>query len=196
MTEREKMENGLWYDANFDSELLAERLRADDLCFDLNNTRPSDTERREQILKELLPDLGENATILSPFNADYGWNCTIGSNTYINRNAYLMDCAPIKIGNHCFIGPNCGMYTAIHPTVPEERNKGLETAKPITIGDNVWFGGDVTVLPGVTIGEGSIIGAKSLVSKDIPPGVLAAGNPCRVIRSLDDADRISDEFGR
>ena len=105
-----------------------------------------------------------------------------------------MDCAPITIGKHCFIGPNCGMYTAIHPIVAKERNQGLEMAKPITIKDNVWIGGDVTILPGVTIGEGSVIGAKSLVTKDIPANVIAVGNPCRIVRPITDEDLIKPSF--
>lgn len=142
-------------------------------------------------MDKLLPNKGENVSILAPFIADYGKNCFIGEGTFINYGAYLMDGAPITIGKSCFIGPNCGMYTATHPLLAEERNRGLEKAKPITIGDNVWLGGDVTILPGVTIGEGSVIGAKSLVNKDIPPNVVAVGNPCRVIRAITEEDRIN-----
>ena len=190
MTEKEKMEQKLWYDANYDKELLELRLVAEDLCFDLNNTRPKDVEKRNAILKELIPDLGENCTILSPFMTDYGCYCKIGHDTFINHNAYLMDCGGITIGKHCFIGPNCGMYTAIHATLPQERNTGIEKALPITIGDNCWIGGDVTILPGVTIGENTIIGAKSVVTKDIPSNVIAVGNPCRVLRSITEKDSI------
>ena len=190
MTEREKLEKGLWYDANYDTELLEERANAEELYFYFNNTNPKDAAKKEEILKQLLPNKGENITILSPFCTDYGYNCFIGNETFINHNAYLMDCAPITIGKHCFIGPNCGMYTAIHPIVAKERNQGLEMAKPIIIGDNVWIGGDVTILPGVTIGEGSVIGAKSLVTKDIPANVIAVGNPCRVVRPITDEDLI------
>ena len=100
-----------------------------------------------------------------------------------------MDSAPIRIGEHCFIGPSCGMYTAVHPLIAEERDRGLEKALPITVGDHVWFGGDVTVLPGVTIGSYSVIGAGSVVTKDIPSGVIAAGNPCRVLRKVTEEDR-------
>lgn len=107
----------------------------------------------------------------------------------LNHNAYLMDGAPITIGKHCFIGPNCGMYTANHPLVAEERNQGLEQARPITIGDNVWIGADVTILPGVTIGEGSVIGAKSVVTA-IFPQCHCLGNPCRVLRAITEADRV------
>ena len=190
MTEREKLEKGLWYDANYDTELLEERANAEELYFYFNNTNPKDAAKKEDILKQLLPHKGENITILSPVCTDYGYNCFIGNETFINHNAYLMDCAPITIGKHCFIGPNCGMYTAIHPIVAKERNQGLEMAKPITIKDNVWIGGDVTILPGVTIGEGSVIGAKSLVTKDIPANVIAVGNPCRVVRPITDEDLI------
>ena len=104
-----------------------------------------------------------------------------------------MDCAPITIGSYCFIGPNCGIYTAIHPLYPEDRKRGLEKAKPITIGDNVWIGGDVTILPGVTIGANTVIGAKSVVTKDITAGVLAMGNPCRVVRDITEKDCIQEE---
>ena len=190
MTEREKLEKGLWYDANYDAELLEERLQAEDLCFAFNQTRPKESERKEEILKQLLPHKGEHVTILAPFYTDYGYNCRIGEETFLNHNAYLMDGAPITIGKHCFIGPNCGMYTPNHPLVAEERNQGLEQARPITIGDNVWIGADVTILPGVTIGEGSVIGAKSVVTKDIPPNVIALGNPCRVLRAITEADRV------
>lgn len=190
MTEKEKMQKGMWYDANYDKELLAERLVAEDLCYEFNQTRIRETEKREAVLAKLLPNKEKDVSILAPFYADYGVNCIIGEGTFINHGAYLMDCAPIKIGKHCFIGPNCGMYTATHAFIEEQRNMGLEKANPITLEDNVWLGGDVTILPGVTIGKGSIIGAKSLVNKDIPPNVIAAGNPCKVIREITEDDRI------
>ena len=193
MTESEKMKLGLWYDANFDDELVQQRLIAEDLCFELNNTRPSKIEDRNAILDQLIPNLGNNCTILSPFMTDYGCYCSIGHDTFINHNAYLMDGGGITIGHHCFIGPNCGMYTAIHPMLAEERNQGLEKALPIVIGDNCWIGADVTILPGVTIGSNTIIGAKSVVTKDIPDHVLALGNPCRVIRPITEDDSILKE---
>ena len=191
MTEREKMEAGLWYDANFDQDLLKERKEAETLYFQFNQTSPKDAKKKEELLKELLPNREENVDILPPFYTDYGYNCRIGEGTFINHNAYLMDGVPVTIGKHCFIGPNCGMYTANHPLNVEERNQGLELAQPITVGDNVWIGADVTILPGVTIGEGSVIGAKSLVNKDIPANVIAVGNPCRVVREITEEDRIS-----
>lgn len=190
MTEKEKLKKGLWYDANYDEELLKERKRAEDLCLEFNSTKPSDKETKEEVLKKLLPNKKEDAVILSPFYTDYGYNCIIGEKTFINHNAYLMDGAEIKIGDNCFIGPNCGMYTAAHPIFFEERNKGLEKALPINIGDNVWIGGDVTILPGTSIGNNSVIGAKSLVTKDIPANVVAFGNPCRVIRKISEKDKI------
>jgi len=190
MTESEKMKLGLWHDANFDEELVQQRLLAEDLCFELNNTRPSHFEKRRAILKQLIPQLPEDCQILSPFVADYGCYCHIGEGTFINHNAYLMDGGGIYIGHHCFIGPNCGFYTATHPFLPQERNQGFERALPIVIGNNCWIGGDVSILPGVTIGEGSIIGAGSVVTKDIPAAVVAAGNPCRVLRPISEEDSI------
>lgn len=192
MTEQEKLNKGLWYDANYDEELLEQRKNAEELYFMLNQTSPLQEEKREEILSKLLPNRGKDVSILSPFYTDYGRNCYIRDHTFINHNAYLMDGAPIWIGSYCFIGPNCGMYTAQHPLLARERNKGLERAKPITIGNNVWIGADVTILPGVTIGDNSVIGAKSVVTKSIHSGVVAAGNPCRVIRKITAADSIEE----
>lgn len=191
MTEQEKMEQGLWHDANYNPELLALRDKAEELCFQLNQTSPSDRITREQILCELLPHRGKDTVILSPFYADYGFHCRIGDATFLNHGVYLMDGAPITIGAHCFIGPNCGIYTASHPLTAEQRNQGLERALPITIGDNVWIGGNVTILPGVTIGSACVIGAGSVVTHDIPAGMIAVGNPCRVLRPITPEDRIN-----
>ncbi|MEF2782182.1 sugar O-acetyltransferase [Erysipelotrichaceae bacterium HCN-30851] len=190
MIEREKLEKGLWYDANNDKDLLEERLYAEELCFLYNQTNPRDTDRKEELLKKLLPNREANVTVLSPFYADYGYRCYIGEDTFINHNAYLMDGAKISIGSHCFIGPNCGMYTANHPLLASERNRGLEKASPIIIEDDVWIGADVTILPGVRIGKGSVIGAKSVVTKDIPSNVIAAGNPCQILRAITEEDSI------
>ncbi len=190
MTEREKLNKGLWYDANYDKELLDQREKAEELYFLLNLTPPQQAEKREEILAKLLPNKGRDVSISPPFYTDYGYNCYISDHTFINHNAYLMDGAPIRIGSYCFIGPNCGMYTAQHPLLAKDRNKGLERARPITIGNNVWIGADVTILPGVTIGDNTVIGAKSVVTKDIPSGVVAMGNPCRVIREITDEDSI------
>ena len=193
MTEREKLELGLWYDANHDEELLRARQEAEALYFELNHTNPRDTEKKTVLLNRLLPHAGNHIEILIPFYTDYGYNCVIGDDTFINHNAYLMDCARITIGKRCFIGPGCGIYTASHPLAWEDRNRGLEKALPVTVGNHVWIGAGVTILPGVTIGDGSVIGAGSVVTRDIPPDVIAAGNPCRVLRPVTEQDRISFE---
>lgn len=193
MTEREKLEQGLWYDANYDEELCAARVRACDATFELNNTRPSDVARREELLRGLLGHLGQNVEVLSPLEVDYGYNVSIGDRSFVNHGAYLMDGAPITIGSHVFIGPNFGAYTARHPLVAEERNRGLEQALPITIEDDCWIGADVKIMPGVRVGRGSVIGAGSVVTRDVPAGVIALGVPARVVRSITDADRIAGQ---
>lgn len=196
MNETEKMKNGLWFDANNDPEVLKQRYAVKDLCIQLNTTLYAQKEKREELLKKILPNTGKNLELLEPFFVDYGFNCFIKDNVFINHNAYFMDGASITIGSNCFIGPNCGLYTNEHPLLFEERNKGLERARPIVIEDNVWIGSNVTVLAGVTIGEGSVIGANSLVNKDIPSHVIAAGNPCRIIRKItkdDSIERGNDE---
>ena len=191
MTEKEKMDAGLWYDANFHPELLAARMKAEELCAAFNAAGPGDTETRSALLRTLIPGLGNGVTILSPFYADYGANCRIGDGSFLNHGVYLMDGAPITLGKNCFLGPNCGLYTANHPLDAAQRAQGLERALPITLGDDVWLGGNVVILQGVTIGSGSVIGAGSVVTHDIPPGVVAAGNPCRVLRPITEADRIN-----
>ena len=185
LTAKTEMLKGEWYNANFDEELIRERIFVKDLCLDFNNLKYSDIEGRRKILSEILPNVDITAVeIMSPFMVDYGYNIFLGAGTFFNHNIYLMDCAKIKFGKKCFIGPNCGFYTAIHPLDVEKRNAGFEIAKPISIGDNVWIGADVSILPGVKIGDNSVIGAGSVVTKDIPAGVLAFGNPCKVIRKL------------
>ena len=185
MTAKTDMLKGEWYNANFDEELLRERNFVKDLCLDFNNTKLADVEGRRKILAEILPNVDVTAVeIMSPFIVDYGYNIFLGEGTFLNHNIYLMDCAKIQFGKKCFIGPNCGFYTAIHPMDVERRNAGFEMAKPITLGNNIWIGADVSILPGVKIGDNSVIGAGSVVTKDIPAGVLAFGNPCKVIRNL------------
>lgn len=185
MTEKEKMLAGQWYDANFDTSLIEERAFVKDLCLEFNLTRMQDLSRRRKILRQILPNVDTDAIeILSPFMVDYGYNIFLGAGTFLNHNVYLMDCAQIKLGKKVFVGPNCGFYTAIHPLDTVRRAEGLERAEPIIIGDDVWIGGDVTILPGVKIGRGSTIGAKSLVTKDIPENVMAFGNPCRVVKKI------------
>lgn len=185
MTEKDKMLAGQWYNANFDASLIEERAIVKDLCLEFNLTRMQELTRRQKILREILPNVDAEAVeILSPFMVDYGYNIYLGAGTFLNHNCYLMDCAEIRLGKKVFVGPNCGFYTAIHPLDAVRRAEGLECAKPIIIGDDVWIGGDVTILPGVKIGRGSVIGAKSLVTKDIPENVMAFGNPARVVKKI------------
>jgi len=185
LTEKEKMLAGQWYNANFDTRLIEERAFVKDLCLEFNLTRMQDLTRRQKILREILPNVdAESVEILSPFMVDYGYNIYLGAGTFLNHNCYLMDCAQIRLGKKVFVGPNCGFYTALHPLDFVKRAEGLEMAKPIVIGDDVWIGGDVTILPGVKIGRGSVIGAKSLVTRDIPENVMAFGNPCKVVKKI------------
>lgn len=183
-SEKEKAKAGKLYDANYDKELLAERNACKELCHTLNHLNPSRVEERNAIIKKLFGKTGETFLIEQPFQCDYGYNIQIGENFYANMNCVILDEALVSFGNNVFIAPNCGFYTAGHPLNVEQRNQGLEYARPITIGDNVWIGAQVCVLPGVSIGDNSVIGAGSVVTKSIPANVLAAGNPCRVIREI------------
>ncbi len=179
------------YDANFDQELTAERTACKNLCSDFNSIRYSDLEKRKELLSQIIPNLPQEFLMEQPFWCDYGYNIEIGENFYSNHNLIILDGAKVKFGSHVFIGPNCGFYTAGHPLKADERNKGLEFAKPITVGNNVWFGGNVTVLPGVTIGDNAVIGAGSVVSKDIPANVVAIGNPVKIIKEINQEDEKS-----
>lgn len=190
MTEKEKLDAGQWYNPGDGGELSARRKLARSLYFAFNHADPNNRVEHRRILNELLGFYAETATIMPNFACDYGWNISMGEGSFINCNSYLMDCARITIGEHVFIGPNCAMYTAIHPLLPEERNTEYERAEPITIGDDCWLGGNVTICPGVTIGRGTVIGAGSVVTRDIPAGVVAVGNPCRPRRQLTEADRM------
>ena len=183
MSEREKMINGEIYEP-FCSELEQDRFRVKELCIQYNALRPDEKEKKQEYLKTILGDAGENSVIEPNFFCDYGYNIEFKGFVYVNHNSVFLDCAKIKIGADTFIGPNCGFYTAIHPTNVEDRIAGKEWAKPITIGEKVWIGGNVVVLPGVTIGDRTVIGAGSVVTKDIPSDVIAVGNPCKVIRHL------------
>nr|WP_297174632.1 sugar O-acetyltransferase [uncultured Agathobaculum sp.] len=186
MTEREKAAAGLLYDANHDRLLLEARAHAQDLCLDYNLTRSMQADERLRILRELLAVCHDDIVIEPPFYVDYGSNVRMGRQFYANRNLMILDGAAVTFGDHVFVGPNCCFCTAGHPFDVEQRNAGLEYAKPITIGSNVWIGMSVQVLPGVTIGDNTVIGAGSLVTRDIPAGVLAYGSPCRPIRQIAD----------
>lgn len=178
------MLKGLIYDAATDPRLLEERMRCKELCRDYNDLRPSQTEARASLLRRILGTVKGELLIEQPFYCDYGYNVHVGDNFYANYNLVILDEAPVTFGDNVFIAPCCGFYTAGHPLDAAERNRGLEYARPISVGNNVWFGANVTVLPGVTIGDNCVIGAGSVVNKDIPAGTMAAGNPCRVIKSI------------
>lgn len=186
MTEKEKCAAGLLYNANYDQELIQERIRCKDLCQEYNGLKNSDIENRYRLLKSILGSLKENICIEPGFWCDYGYNIEVGENFYANHNLVILDCAKVKFGDNVFIGPNCSFYTAGHPLDARRRNEGLEYAHPVTIGDNVWLGGNVVVLPGVSVGNNSVIGAGSVVTKDIPENVVAVGNPCKVIKNIID----------
>lgn len=183
-TEKMKAHAGKLYDANYDPELLAERAACAELLYDYHQLRPSQEAERRSLLRRLFGRVGENATVVPPFHCDYGYNIEVGENFFLNAGCVILDGAKVSFGDNVFVAPHCGFYTAGHPLDVARRNQGLEYARPITIGDNVWIGAEVCVLPGVSIGEGSVIGAGSVVTKDIPAHVLAFGNPCRVIRQL------------
>lgn len=187
-SEKEKMISGKPYKA-FGDELLAERQYAKEMIFDFNSLRPNQINERNEILKRLLGKTKDKYFIEPPFRCDYGYNIEIGENFYSNYNLIILDCAAVKIGDNVLIGPNVGIYTAGHPLHYEIRNQEYEYAFPVIIGDNVWIGGNVVINPGVSIGENSVIGSGSVVTKDIPNNVIAIGNPCKVLRVITDDDK-------
>lgn len=189
MTEKEKMLAGMMYDANYDNDLINERTLCKDLCHEYNLLFPSNIEKQQEIMKRLLGYVKGAFVITAPFWCDYGYNIEIGENFYTNHNCVILDAARVSFGDNVFIAPNCGFYTAGHPLDAEQRNRGLEYAYPITIGNNVWIGGGVQVMPGVSIGDNTIIGSGSIVTKDIPGGVIAAGNPCKILRKITPEDK-------
>lgn len=198
MTETEKMLAGKLYDPS-DPELAQRRELAHKLSKQYNDATEDEEERREDILRRLLPNMGEGTYLQGPIQFDYGVYTTIGENSYANFNFTVLDCCPVTIGKNVFFGPNCSIMTPMHPLLPPERNMrrrengelyDLEYAKPITIEDDCWIAANVVVCGGVTIGRGCVVGAGSVVTRDIPAGSLAAGNPCRVIRPITEADSV------
>lgn len=184
MTEKEKRDLGQIYNPNYDEELINEMLKAKDLCYEYNNIKPSEIERRKGVIIKILGKVGKDFRIEQPFLCDYGYNISVGDNFYANHGLIILDAAKVEIGDNVYIAPNCNIYTASHPIDTVQRNKGLEYANKVKIGNNVWIGGNVTILPGVTIGDNSTIGAGSVVTKDIPANVVAYGNPCRVAKNI------------
>ena len=167
-----------------------QRLLAKDLCYDYNNTRPTDIKSREEILKKLLGAAGEGLWMEPPIHFAYGSNTFMGHHVYANFNLTVVDDGECRIGNYCMFAPNVVISTTGHPVHPSFRDKGAQFSLPVVIKDHVWIGSNVTIMPGVTIGENSVIGAGSVVTKDIPANVVAAGVPCKVMREITDEDLI------
>ncbi|PZR27073.1 MAG: maltose acetyltransferase [Citrobacter freundii] len=183
MTEKQKMLTGQLYNAG-EPDLLSDREQASGQLFEIFSIHPSRKEERQKKFRRLLGTVGNAFTIEKGFHCDYGYNIHIGENFFANVNFTVLDCAAVRIGNNVLIGPNVGIYTAGHPLDTEQRVAGLEFAYPVTIGDNVWIGGHVAILPGVKIGDNAVIGAGSVVTKNIPANVVAFGNPCKVIKEI------------
>ena len=181
-TERGKMLAGELYDP-MDPELVAGRARARDLCHALNATREAQQDERRRILRDLFGKGGESVWMQPPFYCDYGTNIELGERVFFNFNCIVLDVCTVKIGDFSLFGPAVQIYTPMHPFNAEQRRRE-EFGKPVTIGEDVWVGGGAIILPGVTIGSRSVIGAGSIVTRDVPDDVFAAGNPCRVIREI------------
>lgn len=192
MTEKDKMISHKMYDANYDKELMADRTRCKLLCQKYNNLPIDNQEEREKLIKEIIGKTGDSIIIEPDFWCDYGWNIEVGENFYANHGLVILDAGKVVFGDNVFIAPSCGFHTSGHPIDYERRNQGLEYAYPITVGDNVWIGAGVQVMPGVTIGSNVVIGGGSVVVKDIPDGSVAVGNPCKVIRNITQEDRIKN----
>ncbi|WP_346238100.1 sugar O-acetyltransferase [Niabella insulamsoli] len=186
--EKEKMLTGKPYQAS-DELIFTERQRARDLTFQINSLHPRNIDQRNQLFRALLGHAGNHFHIESPFYCDYGYNISVGENFYANYHCTILDCAPVTIGDNVFFGPNISLYAAGHPIHHDPRNAAFEYAFPITIGHSVWMGGGCIVNPGITIGDNCVIGAGSVVTRDIPSNVIAVGNPCRVLRPVTDEDR-------
>ena len=187
-TEKERMlQEGLYRAGN--EELREDVRKSRQLTRLFNNTTEEQMDYRQVLLKKMFKATGEDIYIEPPFRCDYGTNTTIGNNFYANFDCVFLDVAPITIGDNCMFGPKVSLLTPGHPIDAVVRNSGLEFGRAITIGDNVWFGGNVVVNPGVTIGDNTIIGSGAVVTKDIPDNVIAAGNPCKVIRAITDEDK-------
>ncbi len=186
------LNQGLWVSASAkDCPDVADALgRCAELCHEINMLPPSKSDKRNRLLESLLGKVGERFIIHSPFRCDFGFNIRIGNNFVGNFNLAILDEADVEIGDNVMIGPNCSLVTITHALTVEQRNAGVMAARPIKVGNNVWIAANVVVLPGVEIGEGAVIGAGSVVTKSIPPHMLAVGNPCRPLRPVTDADRV------
>ena len=188
MNQKERMLAGLPYKAWLDG-LKEERMENKLKIHEYNLTRPDDKKKMKEMIKNILGKTGEDICIEQPFRCDYGKNIEVGNNFFANYNCVILDVAKVTIGENVMFAPNVSIYTAGHPIHPESRNSGYEYGIPVTIGDNVWIGGNVVITPGVTIGNNVVIGAGSVVTKDIPDNVIAVGSPCRVLREITEDDR-------
>ena len=188
MTQKERMLAGLPYKAWLDG-LSEERMACRRKLHAFNLLPPDEEEQAQRLLLELLGKTGRDPWINAPFHCDYGWNIEVGDNFFANYNLTILDVGKVTIGSNVQFAPNVSIYTAGHPLHPDSRNSGYEYGLPVTIGDNVWIGGNVVLLPGVTVGSNSVIGAGSVVSRDIPEWVVAVGSPCRVVRRITEEDR-------
>lgn len=187
MNQKERMLAGLPYKAWLDG-LPAERARAQHICWECNRMPPEDREARLTLLRGLFGKAGAELMLEQPFRCDLGYNIEVGDRFYANYNCVILDVAKVTIGDNVQFAPNVAIYTAGHPIHPDARNSGYEYGIPVTIGSNVWVGGNTVVLPGVSIGDNAVIGAGSVVTKDVPANCVAAGNPCRVLRAITPAD--------
>lgn len=187
-SEKQKMLSQKPYIAS-DPELSKERMLAQKTCFEINSLSPEFVEKRNQLLKNLLGSVKDNFYVEPPFHCDYGYNISIGEKFYSNYNLIILDCGKVSIGDNVMLAPNVSIYTAGHPIDAEMRNKEWEYAIPVKIGNNVWIGGNTVINPGISIGDNTVIGSGSVLTKDIPSNVIAAGNPCKVIRKITEEDR-------
>lgn len=188
MDNRERMVKGLVYDPTA-GDIMGDQLACNEILYDYNSTRPSEKEKRHEILKKLLASMGKNTYIEPPLHANWGIHTHVGDNFYANFNLTLVDDADIFIGDNVMIGPNTVIATAGHPILPSLREKAMQYNIPVFIGNNVWLGAGVIIMPGVKIGDNSVIGAGSVVTRDIPENCVAYGNPCRVRRDIGEYDR-------
>ena len=191
--EKERMLSGKLYQGNAE-ELVAERAEAKKKCFEINNIFPEKSHEIMQKVRELFGETGENTSVKTPIMCDYGYNISLGENSFINHDCIFLDIGKVKIGKNELIGPRVSFLAVNHPLFPSERETGYEYGTHITIEDGVWIGGAVTINDGVTIGKNSVIGSGSVVVKDIPENVIAVGNPCRVLRKIDEKDKMMKEF--
>jgi maltose O-acetyltransferase len=168
-----------------DPELAADHARAQALLERYNATRHTEQDERDHLLRNLLGDVGDGVVVKPPFRCDYGSQISIGARTFVNYGCVILDVVPVRLGTDCQVATNVQLLAATHPVEPEPRREGWEYGEPITIGDNVWLGGGVIVCPGVTIGDDSVVGAGAVVTRNLPAGVVAAGNPARVLRTID-----------